>query len=90
MSLQLDMMCNISAQLPNIDKEAVNYHLTDPVFKQIILTGDVIDPLKFLDTSPKEKDYDTKVLREIAKSNSKFLAGCVFKLHPKRPSVTRS
>lgn len=50
-----------------------------------------MDPLSVINnTSPKDKDYHTKVMREVAKSNSKFLAGCVFKIHPRRANVTRS
>lgn len=41
--LYVDLMTTIKCQLPNIDINAIRWHMFKPQFKMIIITGDVVD-----------------------------------------------
>ena len=80
------MMCHISINLPSIEIDAINYHLTSSDFKQIIVTGKIHDPLS---SAKMPENYHDRIGQAIHKSNSGFLAGCCFKEHPRRHAVTK-
>ena len=74
------MATEIKDQLKNIEIDSIRYHLLKKEFTQIVMTGDVQNPV--LDTSqmdPKEQiNWEIRSL-----SPSGFLAGVVFRIHEK-------
>ena len=77
--LYIDMMTNISFQLPSIDINSIRYHMMRPEYKQIIISGEVTElpPCSETDLYPVGS-----VAWEVKTMNlSKFLAGCLFKVH---------
>ena len=75
--LFIDMMTNISYQLPSIDIASIRFHMMRPEFKQIILTGEVDNP----NFDVNKLNEDERLSHELTVNSSKFLAGCLFKVH---------
>ena len=88
-SLQLDLIGTILSELSSMSPYSVKYHLMNPKFQQILLTGDISQIYKSL-FNPRGLVLDESKLRyheqviltaEKEEVTEAFMGGCVYRTH---------